>query len=250
MYHPESYWDEVAQRIDDRGESNIIAGDDEPFYRYKREKFLRMLRTIDFSGKKILEVGSGPGGNLYEISSHQPGELHGVDISENMVRVASKNLQNKGATITKIDGTHIPYPDRYFDIIITSTVLQHNTDEAMLKQLIAEICRVGGGEVNLFERIEKSIKGDELNLGRPVSYYASLFEAHGFKLKEVKFLNINCSYYVSGAIRKLFNSTRRKEGEPVSKLSYFLQWVSLPVTKVLDNVFKAERDLGHLRFIR
>ena len=56
-YHPEPYWSEVANRIKGRKGKNIIAGDDEPFYRYKREKFLSMFKTIDFKAKKVLELG-------------------------------------------------------------------------------------------------------------------------------------------------------------------------------------------------
>ena len=43
-YHPEPYWSEVADRIAERGDKNVIAGDDEPYYRYKRAEFLEMLR--------------------------------------------------------------------------------------------------------------------------------------------------------------------------------------------------------------
>ena len=43
-YHPEKYWSEVGERIESREDAhNVIAGDDEPFYRYKREKFLGLL---------------------------------------------------------------------------------------------------------------------------------------------------------------------------------------------------------------
>ena len=45
-YNPETYWSEVAKRIKSRKGKNIIAGDDEPFYRYKRKKFLKMLNSL------------------------------------------------------------------------------------------------------------------------------------------------------------------------------------------------------------
>ncbi|MBC36107.1 MAG: hypothetical protein CL663_08720 [Bacteroidetes bacterium] len=67
-YHPEKYWSEVGSRIQEREQGkNVIAGDDEPFYRYKRVKFLKLLKEIDFDRKKVLEVGCGPGGNLLEM---------------------------------------------------------------------------------------------------------------------------------------------------------------------------------------
>lgn len=68
-YHPEKYWSEVAKVIKKRENGkNVIAGDDEPYYRYKRQKFLSLLHSIDFSNKTLLEIGCGPGGNLIEVS--------------------------------------------------------------------------------------------------------------------------------------------------------------------------------------
>ena len=46
-YKPEKYWSQVAERIEDRESNNVIAGDDEPFYRYKRAEFLKLLSEID-----------------------------------------------------------------------------------------------------------------------------------------------------------------------------------------------------------
>lgn len=248
MYHPEPYWNEVAGRISQREGIKIIAGDDEPYYRYKRKKFLRLLDSIEFSDKIVLEIGSGPGGNLFEISKKSPRELHGIDISDEMIRISRKVLENKNVTVTKTDGEKISFPDNYFDLSFTSTVLQHNTNEEMLIKLVDEICRVTRKEIFIFEKIEKSIRGTDLCLGRPVEYYKSIFKKHGFELRETKFLNIQVSFLVSGAIRKLFNSSDKKEGEPMSGISRALQNISLPLTSVLDNVFKSERELAMLYF--
>ena len=32
-----AYWDKVAENIADREHESVIAGDDEPYYRYKRK---------------------------------------------------------------------------------------------------------------------------------------------------------------------------------------------------------------------
>ena len=53
-YHPEEYWTEVADRIASRKDENVIAGDDEPYYRYKRKKFLNLLHQVPFKGKTVL----------------------------------------------------------------------------------------------------------------------------------------------------------------------------------------------------
>ena len=152
--------------------------------------------------------------------------------------------------ITKTNGTSLPFEENAFEIVFTATVLQHNTDETMLKTLISEICRVSSDRVFLFERIEKDIKGDELCYGRPISYYENILKAHGFDLRSTKFINIRSSYYVSGAIRKLFNKKDRKEGEPLSHFSIFLQNITLPVTSVFDKIFPSRKDVCRMEFAK
>ena len=137
-YHPEPYWSEVAKRIKSRKGENIIAGDDEPFYRYKRKKFLKMLNSIDFNGKSVLEIGCGPGGNLQVVWKESPLRLVGADISTEMIELSREKLPQE-IELIKIDGTSLPFQDKEFDFVFTATVLQHNTDEQMLKKIMAEV---------------------------------------------------------------------------------------------------------------
>ncbi|HMT54815.1 MAG TPA: class I SAM-dependent methyltransferase [Saprospiraceae bacterium] len=248
-YHPEKYWSEVANLITHREEANVIAGDDEPYYRYKRTKFLRMLRKVDITDKSVLEVGCGPGGNLIELNQRRPRKLVGADISNDMVHLAKKNVP-KSIDIVKTNGTELPFENTVFDIVITATVLQHNTDEKMLHELIQEICRVSSKNIVIFERIEVGVKGDDLCLGRPIDYYSKIFEKFGFKLLESEFINIRVSYYVCGIIRKVFNSKDRKEGEPLNLFSVYLQKLTLFFTRPLDVIFKSNKDLARLIYER
>lgn len=249
-YHPESYWSEVGQRIETREDGkNVIAGDDEPYYRYKRERFLKLLNEVNFTDKTVLEIGCGPGGNLIEVLKHSPSILKGVDISEQMVKLARKKVPAE-VEIIKINGTELPFSDKVFDIVFTATVLQHNTDEKMLKKIVAELARVSADKVYLFERIENEITGDNLCFGRPVTYYSQVMEELGFKLVSRKFINIRTSYFVSGAIRKGLNPSTRREGEPLNSLSTNLQKLTLPLTKLTDKIFTSSKDLARLEFQR
>jgi SAM-dependent methyltransferase len=247
-YDPEKYWDKVAENISARDDLKIIAGDDEPYYRYKRKLFLKLLDSIDFRNKKVLEVGSGPGGNLDFLTNKGCAEIVGVDVSEKMVELSKRILRNPSVHVQKIDGCSLPFNSSYFDLVFTSTVLQHNTNEAQLQKLISSICRVSAREVIIFERIEKKISGHETNLGRPIEYYNSLFKENGFNLVQTEFLQIQASYIVCGIIRKVFNLRNRKEGEPISKISSNLQTAILPVTRVIDKMLPSNRDLGMLSF--
>lgn len=249
-YHPEPYWSEVAERIAGREGRNVIAGDDEPYYRYKRERFLDLLHSVDFSAKRVLEVGPGPGGNLSEVLKHNPASLHGADISRNMIELASKHLKDPRVTLTKIDGRNLPFKDGSFDIVFTATVLQHNTDEAMLKQILSEICRVSGEQVILFEMVAPKVSGDALCMSRPPAYYAALCADHGFQLRELRYINIFVSYLLAGFTRKALNPRGRAEGEPLTGLSLAAQRLGLPLTKLLDRVFTARRDVAKMAFLK
>jgi ubiquinone/menaquinone biosynthesis C-methylase UbiE len=249
-YHPEPYWSKVAQRINARQGTNVIAGDDEPYYRYKRDRFLEMLATLPFDGQSVLEIGHGPGGNLLHIDHHfRPSQLQGVDISADMVRLATSRLPEH-VKVQKVNGTELPFADQSIDLVFSATVLQHNTDEKMLTALIAEMCRVARKQVYIFERIDDPIAGDELCLGRPTHYYEALFNQHGFQLRDVEFINIHTSYLVAGVTRKVLNPGSRQEGEPLNGVSLLIQDALLPLTKRLDKAFTVERDLAKLAFTR
>lgn len=248
-YHPESYWSDVAKRIKSREGRNVVAGDDEPFYRYKRQRFLEMLRAVSFEGKSVLEIGNGPGGNLKEISKLKPKRLVGADISAEMIKLARANNEDF-VELVKIDGTTLPFEDDTFDIVFTATVLQHNTDDNMMRSILNEICRVSKDRVFLFEKIDTEIKGDDLCYARPVKYYSDLVAPYGFELVSTEYINIRSSYFVSGAIRKGLNSKNRQEGEPLNGISTLLQNVSLPITKVLDKIFSSKKDVARLEFVK
>lgn len=249
-YSPEEYWSTVGERIEERTENeNFIAGDDEPYYRYKRNEFLKLLNKINFKSKSVLEVGCGPGGNLKYLLDSGASRLSGCDISNQMVKLAKLNLPNT-VSILKSNGTEMPFDKNEFDIVFTATVLQHNTNEKMLIDLISEICKLSPSEIYFFERIENSIIGDELCLGRPVEYYANIMKNNGYLLNDVNFINIRVSYYVCGVFRKILNKRSRKEGEPLSFISTFLQSITLPITKILDKIFISKKDLASLKFIK
>ena len=249
-YEPESYWSEVAQRIDEREEANIIAGDDEPYYIYKREMLIEQLDRIDISGKSILEVGCGPGGNLKYFAKRNPERLVGADISQNMIDLATKNVGKDNAEFVKVDGRNLPFKDGEFDYVFTITVLQHNTDSEQFEHLLGEVCRVSGDKVVLCEKVENTIKGDELCMGRPITHYAKLCANHGFKLFSSDILDIRVSYYMAGFTRKVLNPGSRTEGEPLNGFSLGVQKALMPVTKGLDKIFKGNRDLAVMVFHR
>jgi ubiquinone/menaquinone biosynthesis C-methylase UbiE len=89
----------------------------------------------------LLDVGTGPGRLLVEISKKIPGlDLFGLDISESMLAIARKNIRSikkvnlRAGNITKTD-----YPDNFFNCIV-STGSFYNWDKPV--EALNEIYRI------------------------------------------------------------------------------------------------------------
>lgn len=249
-YEPELYWSEVAQKIALREEGGLLAGDSEPYYAYKRRAFLRAMdKSCTFRGKSVLEIGCGPGGNLMEVLRRGAARVTGADISQRMVDLARQNVDNAKVQVLKIDGKSLPFDDKGIDLVFTVTVLQHNTDDRMMRGILGEACRVAKKELLLCEKLDTKITGTELCLARPQEYYAEICAEHGFELRHTRHINIRVSYYCSGAIRKLLNPRGRKEGDPITGFSRFMQNTTLPITRPLDKIFTSNKDVGCMLFV-
>jgi ubiquinone/menaquinone biosynthesis C-methylase UbiE len=96
------------------------------------------------SNQRVLDVGIGSGSlSIAMIKALQfAGELHGIDISESMLIQAEKNLMKikywrnilKQASVERL-----PYPDNYFDFVLSAHVLEHFKDPSFA---ISEMLRV------------------------------------------------------------------------------------------------------------
>ena len=256
-YDPETHWSRVAQEVARRGE-NVIAGDDNPYFRYKRRKFVRrFLDTIDFRSKVVLEVGFGPGGNLLHIATkHAPGKLLGADISPNMVALATRRLRSLGGVeLTKIDGSSLPYPDRSVDISFTVTVLQHNTDGAMFRKLVQELCRVSKDTIVVMEDIgtNPNVSGEGDWTGRRVDVYKSVFAESGFQLSRCRFLNTKVSRTWHDRVFGLYKrriARQHHEGDPIAGPLKLVLALPMLITRILDDIFVEDRNLAKMTFHR
>ena len=76
--------------------------------------------AVRFTEGRLLDVGTGPGRLLVELKEQIPGmELHGLDISTSMLKIAAKGLGGQ-AVLKEGNITQTGYPDDYFDCIICS----------------------------------------------------------------------------------------------------------------------------------
>jgi demethylmenaquinone methyltransferase/2-methoxy-6-polyprenyl-1,4-benzoquinol methylase len=104
---------------------DVLAGSSEKKF---RELGLTQLNARE--GESILEIGFGTGHSLLSLarSIGDSGHVHGIDISEGMVKVARSRLEKAGlserVTLTRGDGAELPYDSDTFDAIFMSFTLE------------------------------------------------------------------------------------------------------------------------------
>jgi len=108
-------------------------------------EFAKLLKARRL--QRVLDLGCGTGRHLICLAK-EGFEVHGTDISQTGLAYARQWLSQEGlvAELKQSDMTVIPYPDGFFDAIISIFVIYHGTVEAM-SRAIAEIHRTlkGGG---------------------------------------------------------------------------------------------------------
>jgi ubiquinone/menaquinone biosynthesis C-methylase UbiE len=90
-------------------------------------------------GMKVLDIGCGTGVQL-AIYQEKECEVFGLDLSEPMLKVARENLGSK-AILTNGDATRMPYPERTFDLVMSSLFL-HQLRVEVRSAALREVMRV------------------------------------------------------------------------------------------------------------
>ncbi len=90
-------------------------------------------------GNRVLEASFGTGYLLMQYANNY--ETYGIDFNNNMVKVAQKNLSQKGveASLQWANVEELPFPENYFDTIVNTMAF---TGYPNGKQAMSEFYRV------------------------------------------------------------------------------------------------------------
>ncbi|MGH7543928.1 MAG: class I SAM-dependent methyltransferase [Gemmatimonadota bacterium] len=103
------------------------------------------LRRVDVrDGEAVLDVGCGTGELLAAVAERAPGtSLAGVDLSPGMLAVARRKLGGR-ATLVAGDAGRLPFPDRCFDQVLSSSALHYWPDPGAGLAEIDRVTKPGG----------------------------------------------------------------------------------------------------------
>lgn len=263
-YNAAEHWSDVATKAGRRGDrGRLVAGDDAPYYRYKRRLFLqKFLSQIPTEENSILEVGCGPGGNLAELLRRSPKRLVGCDVAPAMVESARHEKEVEGAEVVLIDGESLPFADQEFDVSFTATVLMHNPEQRKAK-IIDEMCRTTRSHIYLIEDTSPTstvaTAKDEGSTGvgaygsyfpRSVGDYAGSCAQGCFTLVDMQYLETFVSHYLFALLSAKLDKQRTGEGSNFSTLHWGIESALLPLTRELDRVVRRPGGLTLMVFAR
>jgi SAM-dependent methyltransferase len=250
------YWSAVGEEIAARPDRNPAAGDRSPYIRYlNRLVVTEFFDQLSFAGRSVLEVGCGPGGKLRLVWERGPSRLVGADVSPVMLDLARERFAGTPVEIVALDSGPYPFRDREFDLVFTCTVLHHNPGHAV-PRLLAEIARVSAEDVVLIESTapESQSPGPTFHR-RPVDWYATILDVHGFALDSARPVGTAVSEVMSALAMRLAHSRKLgrppyQEGKPAPRLRIRLEQGLLPVTRRLDRMVPQRVGLSEMRFSR
>ena len=138
---------------------------------YYHPKFFKkivkaMIKYYKLNNKsKILDIGCAKGFMMYEFKKYLPKcEVRGIDISRYCKTKAMKEIKK----FIKV-GTceQLPYPDKYFDLVVSISTI-HNVTNNGIKKSLKEISRVSKKNsfirIKAYKNLKEKKKIDEWNV--------------------------------------------------------------------------------------
>jgi SAM-dependent methyltransferase len=203
-----------------------------------------------FPGRlKVLDIGCANGAILRPLG--QQHELHGVDLSPALVKLANEN--GIKALLHDIESGPLPYPDKTFDAIFCGETIEHQVDTDWLMSELNRVLKPGGRLVLTFPNIRTLLSLAMMALFDLPPMYAARYRAphyRDFTLRTIKIVLRNHGFRYERAVGSAFFLPRL--GEFCSGLAtLFPSWAHTVVvlaTKQNDSIYSPQDTIGALDY--
>lgn len=144
---------------------------------------------------KVLDIGCGIGGSGFYMAQRFGADVHGIDLSNNMIEIALENRNKVGPVIKHRvqfyveDAVSMTYPENFYDVVYSRDTILHIPDKLSLFKLFYKTLKPGGkifisdyckGDKELSQQFLKYVAGRDYKL-HTVKDYGKLLEQAGFK---------------------------------------------------------------------
>jgi len=98
----------------------------------------------------LLDAGTGTARIPVLMVQRRPTiRIWAVDLSENMLKIGEKNVKEAGVDhrirLRKVDAKVLPYPDDYFDMVISNSIVHHLPDPLPFLREVNRVTKPNGG---------------------------------------------------------------------------------------------------------
>lgn len=159
-----------------------------------------LCNTLKFKNKSVLDVGCGVGKALSKLQNQNPELLAGIDLSEEMIKIAKSNLPKGDFKVGS--ALDLPWNSSYFDFVISIEAMYYFDNINTSLKEIGRVLKPNGRFASIIEYYSENL-GSHVwaeNLPMKISCLSSdqwktKFEEAGFK--DIKISKVHRKEYKS-----------------------------------------------------
>jgi len=126
--------------------NNMFAQDTYEIHRYDVGSYCtrqEIIKSIRHTSGTVLEIGTGISTLLEDLPTF---DRFGIDIAPASIKRAQQIFKDRHVTanLQVADATKLPFSNNFFDVIVSSHVLEHIKDDAAVLQECARVLKPGG----------------------------------------------------------------------------------------------------------
>ena len=108
-----------------------------------------ILALLDIqSGDKVLDVGCGSGEFTRYIALNPDSTFIGINREPQLIEYAC-NQKNSNTSYILADALHLPFPDNYFDLVVSHTFFTSVSDPAHAMKEMRRVCKDNGRIISI-----------------------------------------------------------------------------------------------------